>query len=160
MVNDGLNDGQWQQLLEAPPAIARAVAAVAGSGARSEMELDAFVGLLDRTAHEEAADSLLGQLASRLHASMSAGTIAAPGEDVVVEGVHSARQAGAILAVLPDEAEARAVRLWMMRVANTVAAAAREGGLLGIGAEDVSTSERDTINAIADALGVSAEPES
>jgi hypothetical protein len=34
-----------------------------------------------------------------------------------------------------------------------VAEAAREGGVLGIGATDVSTWERETLQSIADALG-------
>ncbi|HSH22208.1 MAG TPA: hypothetical protein VK992_06320 [Candidatus Caenarcaniphilales bacterium] len=153
-----LSDAQWQQLLAAPPAIARAVSAAAGPLKGTELELEAFVGLVDRTAHEDSSDGLLGDLAARLHASLSSGAVAAPGDDVVAEGIHAARQAGALLAVLPDEAAARAVRLWLMRVANTVAAASREGGLLGIGGEDVSRPERDTLNAIADALGLSGEP--
>jgi hypothetical protein len=159
MQTDALSDAQWQQLLDAAPAIARAVAATAGSAGRTEVELDAFIGLVDRTAAEESGDSLLGDLVGRLHTNLSAGAVPAASDDVVVEGIHAARQAGALLAVLPDEADARAVRLWLMRVANAVASASREGGILGLGAEDVSRPERDTIESIADALGLTGEPE-
>jgi hypothetical protein len=158
MTTDQLSDAQWQQLLAAPPAIARAVSAVSGPAGRTEVELEAFIGLVDRTAHEESGDELLAELAARLHGNLSAGTVATPGDDPVAEGIHTARQAGAVLAVLPDESAARAVRLWLLRVANTVAAASREGGVLGVGGEDVSQPERDTVNAIADALGLSGEP--
>lgn len=158
MTTDRLTDAQWQQLLAAPPAIARAVSAVAGSTGRSEVELEAFVRLVDRTAHEESSDDLVGELAARLHGSLSSGAVAPPGDDPVADGIHAARQAGAILGVLPDESAARAVRLWLLRVANTVAAASREGGVLGIGGEDVSQPEREAVTAIADALGLSGEP--
>jgi hypothetical protein len=159
MPTEHLSDAQWQQLLAAPPAIARAVSAVAGSAGATEVELEAFIGLVDRTAHEESADPFLADLAARLYGALSSGAVAAPSDDPVAEGINAARHAGAILAVLPDESAARAVRLWLLRVANTVAAAAREGGVLGIGGEDVSQPERDTVNAIADALGLSGEPE-
>jgi hypothetical protein len=159
MSTEHLSDAQWQQLLAAPPAIARAVSAVAGSAGATEVELEAFIGLVDRTAHEESGDPLLADLAARLYGALSSGAVADPSDDPVAEGINAARQAGAILAVLPDESAARGVRLWLLRVANTVAAAAREGGLLGIGGEDVSQPERDTVNAIADALGLSGEPE-
>lgn len=159
MASELIPDPQRQQLLEAAPAIARAVAAAGGSGARTETELDAFIGLVDRTAHETSGDTLLGDLVGRLHSALSAGTVGPVGEDVISDGIHAARQAGAILAVLPDEAGAREVRLWLLQVANTVAAAAREGGLFGIGSEDVSRPERDTVGAIADALGVTGEPD-
>jgi hypothetical protein len=46
-----------------------------------------------------------------------------------------------------------------MRVANAVASASREGGILGLGSEEVSRPERDTIESIADALGLTGEPE-
>ena len=157
MQTDSLTDAQWQQLIDAAPAIARAVAATAGSRNRAEAELDTFIGLVDRTAHEESEQTLLGRVAGRLHTTLSAGAVSPTGEDVVVDGIHAARQAGAILAVLPDEAEARVVRLWLMRVANTVAAASREGGVLGLGSEAVSSPERDTIASIADALGLTPE---
>lgn len=160
MPTDSLTDAQWQQLLDAGPQIARAVAAAAGSAERTEAELESFIGLVDRTAHEERTGTLLGDLAARLHAALSAGAVRPAGEDVIFEGIHAARQAGAILAVMPDEGEARAVRLWLMRVANSVASAAREGGVLGIGAEEVSGPERDTIASIADALGLTTQADS
>lgn len=159
MATEPLTDSQLQQLVDTGPAIARAVAAASGSPARTETELEAFIGLVDHTAHEESSATLLGDVAGRLHTALTSGAVGPVGEDPVAEGVHAARQAGAILAVLPDEAQARAVRLWLMRVANTVAAAAREGGIFGIGAEEVSQPERDTVGAIADALGVTGEPE-
>jgi hypothetical protein len=45
------------------------------------------------------------------------------------------------------------VRYWLLEVARTVAGAARDGGIMGIGGQDMSRPERDTIAAISDGLG-------
>lgn len=157
MARDAFNDQMWQQLLEAGPAIARAVAAAAGSASQSVAELESFIRLVETTAEESGESDLLGRLARDLHSSLAAGSIAVVVEDVIAEGIHAARTAGAILAVHPDEQQARTVRLWLHAVARTVAEAAREGGVLGLGGEDVSRPERETITAISDSLGL-AEP--
>ncbi len=50
-------------------------------------------------------------------------------------------------------AKPASVRAWYLAGAGVVAAAVKEGGVLGIGAVDVSDWERETTQAIADALG-------
>lgn len=150
---DTFTDQQWQQLVEAAPSIARAVSAASGSTAQSESELDAFLRLLEQTRNDTAGQGLLGVLTADLHARLSAGAMSLAMEDIVADGIHAARQAGALLAVEPDEQEARSVRYWLLEVARTVAGATREGGILGIGGQEMSRPERDTIAAIGDALG-------
>lgn len=154
MARDSFTDQQWQQLIEAGPAIARAIAAASGSPAQTEAELEAFLRLLEQTRNDTDGQSLLGELTADVHLRLSAGTLALAVEDVVADGIHAARQAGAVLSVAPDEQEARAVRYWLMEVARTVAGAARDGGILGIGGQDMSRPERDTMAAIGDALGL------
>jgi hypothetical protein len=155
MARESFTDHQWQQLQQAGPAIARAVAAAAGSGGQTETELDAFLRLVERTLSESADSELLGRLVSEVHGLLAAGSLDMTAEDVIAEGIHAARRAGAVLSVLADDDEARAVRLWLLDVARTVAQAAREGGILGLGGEDMSGPERETIAAISDALGLS-----
>ena len=153
MARETFTDQQWQQLVEAAPAIARGVSAASGSAAKTEQELESFLRLLEQPRNETDGQGLLGALTSDIHSRLSTGTLSLAADDVVADGIHAARQAGALLAIESDEHQARAVRYWLMEVARTVASATREGGILGIGGQDVSRPERDTLAAISDGLG-------
>ncbi len=146
-------DHQWQRLVEAGPQIALAVAASAGSGGQSEAELGAFLRLVDDTADDSENAALLGRLAAGARDKVASGLLTGNADDAIPTGIHAAREAGAILAVAAEEGDARAIRQWLLEVAHTTAAAAREGGVLGIGGKDVSDRERDTMAEIADGLG-------
>jgi hypothetical protein len=150
-------DHQWQRLVDAGPQIALAVAASAGSGGQSQAELGAFLRLVDETADDSENAPLLGRLAAAARDKVAAGLLAGNADEAIPDGIHAAREAGAILAVAADEADARSVRQWLLQVAHTTAAAATEGGVLGIGGKDVSDRERETMAEIADGLGGAAE---
>lgn len=154
------SDHQWQRLVEAGPQIALAVAASSGSVGQSVAELDAFLRLVDETADESDGASLLGGLAADARSKLAAGMLRGDVEDAIPDGIQAAREAGAILAVQADEQKARILRQWLLQVAHTVASAARDGGVLGVGSQDVSELERETLAAIADGLGAASEPES
>ena len=111
---------------------------------------------MDETADTGGGADLLGQLASDTRDKLAAGMLSGNADDAIPTGIQAAREAGAILAVHSSEEEARILRQWLLQVAHTVAAAAREGGLLGIGGQDLSDRERDTMAEIADGLGASA----
>ncbi len=147
-----ITPGNWAALVDAAPAIARGVAASAGSTDESEQELDAFVQYLSDSSIDLDGAGILDRLVADIAGRLAAGVPPVEG-DVYMEGLEQARRAGAILAVELDPAEATAVRAWYLAAAARVAEAAREGGVLGIGATDVSTWERETLQAIADALG-------
>ena len=149
------SDNQWQRLVEAGPQIALAVAASSGSAKQSVTELGAFLRLVDETADDAGTDSLLARLAADIRAKLASGMFGAS-DDAIHDGIQAAREAGAILAVQSDEQEARILRQWLLQVAHTVAAAAREGGLLGIGGQQLSQTERDTMAEISDGLGAGA----
>ncbi|MEX2546607.1 MAG: hypothetical protein WD830_02315 [Chloroflexota bacterium] len=153
------SDHQWQRLVEAGPQIALAVAASSGSRGQSEAELDAFLRLVDESADEAEEAGLLGRLAADTRSKLAAGMLRGDSEDAIPTGIHAAREAGAILAVQADEHEARVLRQWLLQVAHTVAGAARDGGVLGLGGQDVSKVERETMAEIADGLGASGEPD-
>ena len=144
---------QWRALVDAAPAIARAVASVAGSQGQVETELGAFIALVDQAA-ADAPGGLLGLVVGDVHGRLAGGVEPEPAGDAFMDGLEAARRAGAILAVQADPPEAARVRAWLLSVAQVVAAAAREGGVLGIGGEQVSYREEQTIAAIRDALGV------
>ena len=150
-------DHQWQRLTEAGPQIALAVAASSGSQKQSVAELDAFLRLVDETADESDGAGLLGRLAADTRDKVAAGLLTGNTEDAIPDGIQAAREAGAILAVQADEQEARALRQWLLEVAHTVASATRDGGVLGIGGQDVSKNEQDTMAEIADGLGATLE---
>ena len=156
---EDFTDHQWQRLVDAGPQIALAVAASAGSAGQSETELGAFLHLVDETADDSDNAGLLGRLAAAARDKVASGMLTGNSDDAIPDGIHAAREAGAILAVAADEADARAVRQWLLQVAHTTATAAREGGVLGIGGKEVSDRERDTLAEIADGLGTSGEPE-
>lgn len=147
-----LSPVNWAALVAAAPAIARAVSASAGSTDNSETELDAFIQFVSDAAAGAGADGVLGQLVSDVNALLAVGVPPSSG-DAFSDGLEQARRAGAIVAVELEPAEADAIRAWYLAAAQAVAAAASEGGILGIGATDVSTWERQTIQSIADALG-------
>lgn len=154
-----VSPGNWAALVSAGPAIARAVSASAGSTDRSEAELDAFVQFVSDAAAGASGDDLLGQLVADVANRLAVGVDPVSG-DAFAEGLEQARRAGAILAVELEPGEATAIRGWYLAAATRVARAAREGGILGIGASDVSTWERETIQSIADALGADTAPSS
>jgi hypothetical protein len=147
-----ISPGNWAALVDAAPAIARAVAASAGSTDNTETELGAFLEFVSTGADEAGDDAILDQLLADIRGRLASGGAVGEG-DAYAEGLEQARRAGAIVAVEMDEAEATAVRAWYLAAASRVAQAAREGGVLGIGSKDVSDWERETIQSIADALG-------
>lgn len=151
------NDHQWQRLVEAGPQIALAVAASGGSPKQSVGELDAFLQMVDRAADESDGGGVVARLAVDTRAKLAAGMLRGTQDDAIPDGIHAAREAGAILAVHSDEQEARAIRQWLLRVAYTVASAARDGGVLGLGGREVSEVEKETMDAIADSLGATVD---
>ncbi len=147
-----LTPGNWAALVDAAPAIARAVAASAGGESQSVAELDAFVQFVSEAADETGRDSVVDQLVGDVRGRLATGVEPASG-DAITDGLELARRAGAIIAVELEPAEATAVRAWYVAAARRVASAAREGGVLGIGSTELSSWERDTLKAVSDALG-------
>lgn len=150
-------ENQWQRLAEAGPQIARAVAASSGKSGQSETELDAFLRLVDETADESDSAGLLGKLAAATRDKVATGMLTENPDEAIPNGIQAAREAGAILNVVADEQQARAIRQWLLQVAHTVASAVHEGGVLGIGGKQISDVERETMAEIADGLGASLE---
>ena len=138
LMSSEFSDHNWQRLVE-----------------QSVTELGAFLRLVDETADAGGSDVVLGRLASDTRDKLAAGMLSGNPDDAIPDGIQAAREAGAILAVHSNEDEARILRQWLLQVAHTVAAAAREGGILGFGGQELSDMERDTMADIADGLGAS-----
>jgi len=108
-----------------------------------------------------ARDDLLGAVAQDLHEL--ARQRQNPLHDFKLKGATAGKQVldelGAVNAVLTAKAtpeEATAFRAWIVEAAQHAADAAKEGGFLGFKAERVSQGERDMLDEIGRALGVSA----
>jgi hypothetical protein len=106
-------------------------------------------------AAREGGDQLLNDLVGAIHGLLASGGIvtADDPETGYSTTLETTRKAGAVLAVVADPVQADAVRAWFSRALWRVAAAAREGGVLGIGAETVSPGEAVVISELADAFG-------
>ncbi|MCH9699641.1 MAG: hypothetical protein K0U68_16205 [Gammaproteobacteria bacterium] len=67
------------------------------------------------------------------------------------------RQVSTILAKKSSPQESEDYKSWIMSIAENVAMAAKEGGILGIGGKRLSEAEIDLFNQIAHAMGASAQ---
>lgn len=150
---DAFTADQWQALLDAAPAIARAVAATAGSAGETHTELGAFIDMVAE-ADSDNPGGLLGAIISDLYGRLAGGTPEDRAGEPYMHGLEAARMAGAILSAEADALEGRQTAAWFLLVAKRVAEAASEGGFLGIGGQRVSPHETEAIAAIRDALGI------
>jgi hypothetical protein len=151
---------QWDELTDAAPAIARGMAWISGPPSESEAELGAFVNFVEDSYLNLPGgnESLLTRLVNTVHGKLEAG-IDMPGGDAMTDGLQAARKASALLELYPDVAQAREAREWLLDIGRRVAEAKKEGGLFGIGGEQVSAPETDTLMYLADALGFEERPD-
>jgi hypothetical protein len=148
---DQFSPDSWAAVVDAVPAIARAVAAAAGSPADTVRELGAFESFLAST--DGSGSDLLAEVIDAVRNRLATGAPTGPADRAVVDGIAAARKAGAILSSIAEPADAEAVRDWLLRLAKVISSAAREGGVLGIGGAQVSESETQLILELGEALG-------
>jgi hypothetical protein len=148
---DLFSPGQWAAVVDAAPAIARAVAAAAGKPADTVRELEAFESSL--ASANGSGNELLDELMDAVRDRLAAGPVVGPPDRAVMDGIEAARKAGAILGSLAAPDDAPAVRAWLLGLARTVASAVREGGVFGIGGAPVSDAEEQLILELSEALG-------
>jgi len=148
---DLFTPAQWAAVVDAAPAIARAVAASAGKPADTVRELGAFEASVSSATSY--GNELLGELIDAVRDRLATGAVVGPPDRAVMDGIEAARKAGAILASLATPDDAVAVRAWLLGLARTVGSVAREGGLLGIGGAQVSHAEEQLILELSEALG-------
>ena len=75
-------------------------------------------------------------------------------EQMKTHALSEAAAVNELLAAKASATEAAQYRQWVMGVANAVATAAKEGGFLGFGGEEVSEGEVETLAEISSALGL------
>ncbi|MFC0509274.1 hypothetical protein [Micromonospora costi] len=145
----GFSDGEWGLLVGLPQAVLTAASAAESDGTRRTMAENA-AGLETIAAGRESASPLVaavaGEIVSRVgdpEAGEELPVISPTDPKALIDDVLArAAEAAALLAVRVDEGEAGAYRHWLVEIAEQVVGAASSGGVLGLGGDVVSDSER------------------
>ena len=77
-------------------------------------------------------------------------------EELKNRSLETSRQVAALLDQKSNPEEATAFKQWLMETAKHVAAAAKEGGFMGMGGTAVTEAETAALKEVAEALGVAA----
>ncbi|GAB3180795.1 hypothetical protein FHX75_111972 [Micromonospora palomenae] len=145
----GFSDEEWGLLVGLPQAVLTAASAAEHDGSRRTRAENA-AGLETISAGRESANPLVaavaGEIVSRVgdpEAGEELPVIEPADPQALIDDVLArAGQASALLAARVDEGEAGAYKLWLVEIAEQVVGAAATGGLLGLGGDQVSDSER------------------
>ncbi|SCL24552.1 hypothetical protein GA0070624_2943 [Micromonospora rhizosphaerae] len=145
----GFSDEEWGLLVGLPQSVLAAASAAESDGTRRTMAENA-AGLETIAAGRESASPLVaavaGEVVSRVgdpEAGEELPVIEAADPQAMIDDVLGrARQAATLLAAKLDEGAAGAYKHWLVEIAEQVVSAASTGGLLGLGGDVVSDSER------------------
>jgi hypothetical protein len=156
----GLSDDEWSLLVGLPQSVLTAASAAESDGAR-RTHAESAAGLDAIAAGRESPSPLVTAVATELvtrvgdpETGEELPAIEPPDPAVTIaDALARARQAAGLLAERFDDGEAGAYKHWLVEIAEQVVGAAASGGVLGIGGEQVSESERrfrDELAAILD----------
>ncbi|WBB69775.1 hypothetical protein [Micromonospora sp. WMMD812] len=145
----GFSDDEWGLLVGLPQSVLTAASAAESDGTKRTMTENA-AGLETIAAGRESASPLVAAVAGEIVARVGdpeAGeelpAISPTDPTAVIDDVLGrAGEAAALLAARVDEGEAGAYKHWLVEIAEQVVGAASTGGLLGLGGDVVSDSER------------------
>lgn len=147
------NAEEWSLLLEAPP-IAGMIVAVAERGGMIRESLSMARAYSEARRQRQDGSELLEEIVS-----------AQPGldpqrfqsvEQLRSAGLQRVREATELVESKATDEEAEGYKRFIVTVADTVAHAKKEGGVLGIGGKQVSEQERTAIEEIAATVGTEA----
>ena len=150
-------DEEWAALVRAPIVAGMAIS-IADPGGPIEMTKEVMATLRAVTAPET--DAELVTNVSREVAALAqqrvnpAGDFKPKGTMAGQQVLDELRKVNEILNEKSTPDEAAAFRTWLMSAAQQAADAAKEGGFLGFGAEQVSEGEREMLDRLASTLGV------
>ena len=153
-------DDEWTTLLRSPIVAGMAIT-IADPGGPIEVvkETSAVVKVVTSTSSEER-DDLVGEIAREVRGLAEqrknpVGDFKPRGAMAGKEIVDELSRAGEIVSAKASPEEAEAFRAWIMECAQGAADAAKEGGFMGFHAERVSQGEKDMLEQIRTALGIS-----
>ncbi|GGK85376.1 hypothetical protein [Mangrovihabitans endophyticus] len=155
----GYTDDEWGLLVGLPQSVLTAASAATPDSARKTRAENA-AGMSEIADARASASPLVAAIAGEIIGqvgdpelgeelpAIEPGDPAAYAQDVV----QRAAQASALLAGKAGDSDAETYKHWLVEIADTVVAAASTGGVLGIGAETVTESERAFRDSLAEAL--------
>lgn len=160
-IRDNFTPEEWKSLLKAPMLVSYAIAGAAPSSEEGFIqEMSAVADAIIEGGQQAAKASLLEAVVADIVAN-AGDEQRGPTEKISVgetknRALDNCRSVAALLQTKASPEEADAYKRWLLAVAQSVAAAAKEGGIFGFGGKQVSESEVATINEIAAALGIEA----
>jgi hypothetical protein len=145
----GFTDAEWGLLVGLPQSVLTAASAAESDGTRRTLAENA-AGLEAIASGRESASPLVtavaGELVSRVgdpEVGEELPAIEPPDPAAYIDDVlDRARKASQLLSSTTDEGEAGAYKHWLVTIAEQVVTAAPTGGILGVGGDVVSDSER------------------
>ncbi|MEV4656223.1 hypothetical protein [Micromonospora sp. NPDC049301] len=145
----GFSDEEWGLLVGLPQSVLTAASAAESDGTRRTMAENA-AGLETIAAGRESASPLVaavaGEIVTRVGDPESGEELPviepADPRAMIDDVLLRAAEAAALLGARVDEGAAGAYKHWLVKIAEQVVGAASSGGLLGLGGESVSDSER------------------
>lgn len=155
----GFSDAEWGLLVGLPQAVLTAAGAAEIDGARASRAENA-AGLETISRGRESADPLVAAVAEELVSRVGdpeAGEelpVRTPRDPAVTiaEAIERAQSAAHLLAHRVDEGSSGAYKHWLVEIAEQVVGAAASGGVLGLGGDQVTESERRFRDRLATAL--------
>lgn len=143
------SDEEWGLLVGLPQAVVTAASAAESDGTRRTMA-EGAAGHEAISLGRESASPLVSAVATEVVARVGDPEtgedlpVIEPAEptEVIGDTLDRARAAAALLAERVDEGEAGAYGHWLVSIAERVVTAAPTGGVLGLGGEQVTESER------------------
>lgn len=153
------SDQEWGLLVGLPQAVATATSAAEPDGTRRTWS-ESTAGQQAIAAGRESGSPLVMRVARELVArtgdpdqGAEPPVIEPPDRQAAMaEVIERARAATALLAAKVGDGEAAAYKHWLVGIAEQVAAASRSGGVLGLGGEAISESERQFRDQLATVL--------
>ncbi|HYN94014.1 MAG TPA: hypothetical protein VES42_09225 [Pilimelia sp.] len=145
----GFSDPEWGLLVGLPQAVLTAASVAESDGARRTMA-EGAAGHEAISAGRESASPLVNAVAAELMTRLGDPEtgeelpVISPRDPAttIADTLSRAGEAAVLLATRTDEGEAGAYKHWLMSIAEQVVTAAPSGGMLGLGGEQVSESER------------------
>jgi hypothetical protein len=148
------NAEEWSLVLEGPPiAGLLAITAQRGGTFRESISMaKAYTEVRQRSGESELLDEIVAE-----RPEMDPGRFRTP-EELRDGGLRRLREAVDLLEQKATPEEVESYRGFVLNLAESVAAAHKEGGFLGIGGQEVSEAEQKALEEIASALGASRRP--
>jgi hypothetical protein len=158
-IKDNFTPEEWNILLRTPMLVSYAVAGSAPSKEEDfTREMSAVADAVIEGGQKTGQDSLLAAVVADIIANAQdekrGQTEKLSVGDAQGRTYESCRAAAALLRAKASPEEAQEYKNWVVRVAHSVASAAKEGGFLGFGGAQVSGGEIESINKIGEALEV------